>query len=98
MGSGSSKEKKKDTGTAKEKKKNTETAKEKAAKEKEIKSMTKECMEKGGPEWACRKGSEMGYKKMKKMKKKYDAKPIKEQILDKNKKDKKKKRRITLKY
>ena len=94
MGSGSSKEKKKDTGTAKKKKKNTLTAKEK----RQIKSMTRDCMKKGGSEWVCRQGSEIQYKKMKKMKKKYDAKPIKEQILNKNKKDKKKKRRITLKY
>lgn len=37
----------------------------------------------------CRKGSEAKYKE----KEKYDAKPIREQILNKDKKDKKKKRR-----
>ena len=94
MGSGPSKEKKKDTGTAKKKKKNTLTAKEK----RQIKSMTRDCMKKGGHEWVCKKGSEWQYKRMKKSKEKYDAKPIREQILNKDKKDKKKERRITLKY
>ena len=80
MGSSSSKEKKKDT----------ETAKQKAAREKEIKSMTKDCMKKGpwvpGKEWACRKGSKMQYKKMKKMKEKYDKPSVGKQIANGKKK------------